>query len=325
MPYRQFTRDERISLKAYLRLPLSLREIARQMQRDCGAVSREVAKGGGRTKYSAAVAQKATKVRRRAANQQHRKLGVDEALTKKVTDLLAIHWSPEQIVGRMKLEHYPGVISFSAIYGYVNPKPELAKLLPRKHNKYRRRHGIRKREQRRIELEAKRNIATRPKVVDERTRVGDWEGDTIIGAEKRERILTHTERKSGYLLATKTASGEASVIREQTTQTFANIAKKKKETLTYDNGVEFADWEQTEQASKTTIYFANPYHSWERGTSENTNGLVRRYFPKGTTFATLTPTKLAKAVKQINHRPRKRHGYKTPYEVFHGVAVRTLI
>jgi IS30 family transposase len=321
MPYRQFTRDERIVLKAYLLLPLSLRDIAGQMKRHIGSVSREVAKGGGRVRYSVAVAQKATTMRRKAANQQHRKLGVDEPLTQRVVDLLTIHWSPEQIVGRMKLEHYPGSPSFSAIYGYVNPKPELAKLLTRKHNKYRHRHGISQREQRRKELEAKRNIATRPKVVDERTRIGDWEGDTIIGTEKKERILTHTERKSGYLLGAKTATGEAECIREQTERAFSKIATTKKITITYDNGVEFADWEQTEKATKTITYFANPYHSWERGTSENTNGLVRRYFPKGTAFATLKPTTLAKAIKQINHRPRKRHGYRTPYEVFYGVAV----
>lgn len=325
MSYQQFTRDERIALKAYLQLPLSLRDIARQMQRDVASLSREVTKGGGRTGYTMGAAQKATKVRRKAANQQHRKLGLDVALTQIVIDLLAEHWSPEQIVGRMKLEQYPGTIGFSAIYNYVNPRPELAQLLARKHNKYRKRHGISQREQRRIELEAKRNIAIRPDVVTARTRVGDWEGDTIVGVERKERILTHTERKSGYLLAVKTINGEAEQIRQQTEQAFKPIAKGKRTTVTYDNGSEFAEWEQTERTVKATIYFANAYHSWERGSSENTNGLVRRYFPKGTAFATLKPNLLTKAVKQINHRPRKRHGYKTPYEVFYRVAVRTLI
>lgn len=317
----QFSKDERIELRGLLRSELSLREIAKILGRDPGSISREVVKGGGRKNYSVSGSQRMTQARRMGANQQHRKLGKDSELTNLVLDLLELDWSPEQIVGRMRYENLSKITSFSAIYSYINPRPDLAKLLPRKHNKYRRKHGIADREQRRRDLEKKRNIATREEVVNARIRLGDWEGDTIVGKERKERILTHVERKSRYLLASITANGEATEVRKATEQDFKTIPGYKKQTITLDNGVEFAEWELTEKHINTTIFFANPYHSWERGTNENTNGLLRRYFPKGTAFATLKPRQLKEAVTRLNHRPRKCLGYRTPHEVFHDVTV----
>lgn len=321
MSHVHFSKEERLELRGLLRSDLSQNEIARILGRDSGSLGRELKKGGGRANYSVSRAEKETTARRAIANQYHRKLGKDTELTDLVKDLLDLNWSPEQIVGRMRFEHTSKVTSFSAIYQYVNQKPELAKLLPRHHNKYRRKHGIVIREQKRRDLETKRNIATREVVVDARSRLGDWEGDTILGKEKRERILTHVERVSRYLLASKTTSGEAAVVRKATEVDFKYLPQTKRKTITLDNGVEFAEWELTEKHTKTTIYFANPYHSWERGTNENTNGLLRRYFPKGTPFATLTQRQLKEAVTRLNHRPRKCLGYRTPHEVFHGVQV----
>jgi IS30 family transposase len=161
--------------------------------------------------------------------------------------------------------------------------------------------------------------------VEARERLGDWERDTIIGKEKKERILTNVERRSGYLLASKTKDGTAEEIRRHTEKGFKDIPKLKRLTCTNDNGKENEEWELTERNLAMTFYFANLYHSWERGTSENTNGLLRRPFPKGTLFATITDKQLAGKVSLINNRPRKRLGYKTPYEVFWETAVRTLI
>ena len=271
--------------------------------------------------YTVKVAEFVTKARRLSANQQHRKLGKDRELTELVTSLLELGWSPEQIAGRMRYEHCSKVTSFSAIYEHVNPQVVLARLLPRKHSKYRRRHGISDREKKRAELGAKRNISTRESVVAARSRLGDWEGDTIVGSEKRERIVTHVERKSGYLLASKTKNGTAAEIRKHTQRDFKPIPQAYKLTCTYDNGVENAEWELTEKHTGMTTYFANAYHSWERGTNENTNGLVRRDFQKGTPFATLTQKQLNQTTYRLNHRPRKRLGWKTPHEVFHDVEV----
>lgn len=321
MPYRHFTREDRVELRGLLRTDLSQNEVARSLGRDSGSVSREVAKGGGRKGYSVAAAESLTAARRGDANQQHRKLGVDAELTGLVADLLALEWSPEQIAGRMRFEGRAKVTSFSAIYEYANPRAELAGLLPRKHSKYRRRHGISDREKKRAEMSSKRPLSERPPEVAARERLGDWEGDTIVGGEKRERILTHTDRKSGYLLASKTCDGTAAEIRRRTERDFRAVPKDRRLTRTLDNGTEFAEWELTEGHTGMTTYFAAPYHSWERGTSENTNGLLRRPFPKGTPFATLTPKRLEGAVYRLNHRPRKRLGWKTPHEVFHGVEV----
>ena len=325
MPYRHFTREERGELRGLLRSSLTQQQIATVLVRDPGALSREIAKGGGRSGYTVKSAARETLRRRTAANQQHRKLGKDDDLTEAVGLLLEMDWSPEQISGRMRLEAFPNAVGFSTIYEYVNPQPELARLLPRKHSKYRRKHGIVAREQRRKEVDTKRNIAERPPEVAAKSRIGDWEGDTVIGSEKRERIVTHLERRSGYLLAAKTKDGTAPEIRTTAERGFRAVPAKYRKTLTLDNGREHAEWDLTEKHTGMKVYFANPYHSWERGANENANGLLRRYFPKGTPFATLSPKRLAEAASRINHRPRKRLGYKTPYEVFHGVAVGRLI
>ena len=161
--------------------------------------------------------------------------------------------------------------------------------------------------------------------------MGDFEGDTIVGAEKTIHILTHVDRKSGYLLADKAEIATKSEIQKLTLKTFKKIPKSKINSLIYDNGTQFESNLDTEQKLKQIfgkeipIYFAYPYHSWERGTNENTNGLIRQYYPKKTPFKDITQKELDKVVKLINNRPRKRLNYLTPAEVFTGrglVAIR---
>ncbi|PIT89109.1 MAG: hypothetical protein COU27_02055 [Candidatus Levybacteria bacterium CG10_big_fil_rev_8_21_14_0_10_36_7] len=163
----------------------------------------------------------------------------------------------------------------------------------------------------------KRRINQRPKIVEKRARIGDWEGDTIVGKEKMIHILTHTERKSGLLLADKLEKATAEITKQKTINRFNGVPKKKKQTITYDNGSTFASHRETEEKTGIIIYFANPYHSWERGTNENTNGLLRQFFPKKSSFATITQNEIEKAVRLINRRPRKRLNYLTPYEIFY--------
>ena len=161
----------------------------------------------------------------------------------------------------------------------------------------------------------KRRIDERPAEVDLRLNVGHWEGDTILGKDKQH-ILTHTERKSGLILADKLDLVTAQETRNKTISRFKKLPKEKKLTITYDNGSVFADYELTERETGFAIYFAYPYHSWERGCNENANGLLRQFFPKKTKFATITQEDVQKAVRLLNHRPRKRLNYSTPYEVF---------
>ena len=126
-------------------------------------------------------------------------------------------------------------------------------------------------------------------------------------------------------MATLMKTVSASQISDTSIRAFSKIPKPKKQTITYDNGTEFASFEATSRKTKMDVYFAHPYHSWERGTNENTNGLIRRYYPKGTYFSKINAKQFKIVVNKINHRPRKRLGYKTPYEVFHSVTVRTLM
>lgn len=129
-------------------------------------------------------------------------------------------------------------------------------------------------------------------------------------------IATHVERVSGYAIADKLDHATAENLKQKTVRSFARIAEEKKKTETLDNGVEFSEYELMERETGMEIFFAYPYHSWERGTNENFNGLLRQYFPKGSNFATVTQKDVNKAVRELNHRPRKRLNYLTPYEVF---------
>ena len=154
--------------------------------------------------------------------------------------------------------------------------------------------------------------------VEKRKRVGDWEGDTIVGAEKTERILTHVDRMSGLLVASRTQADSDSV-RHATARSMRTLPCN---TITYDNGSEFAAFECIEKETKAKVYFARPGHPEERPINENTNGLLRQFFPKGSSFATVTQRDVDEAAAMINNRPRKRLGYRTPLEVFCSASVR---
>ena len=328
MSHKHFSRNERIQLAGFEKAGMSNKEMAVTLGKHPSSIGRELKKGqarihGERTStYSWKKSRKVTYERRMVANQQHRKLGLDADLTAHVRKKLALDWAPEQIVGRMR-----GLgdtrISYSSIYRYLAVQaPELRTHLHSQKGKYRRTQAAGVRRLRRLQLSAKRDITTRPSVVKQRKRLGDWEGDTIVGTGIcLKRILTHVDRRSGYLLTQVVLQATTEAVRVAIAKSFATIPKAKRHTLTLDNGAEFTDWQFFEHDLDLTVYFAKPYHSWERGTNENTNGLLRHYFPKKSSFATLKPKQLSRATALLNHRPRKRLGYLTPYEVFHGIAI----
>jgi IS30 family transposase len=319
------TKDDRISLGALLKSGLSIRDCARQIGFSPPGISKEVSKNGGRENYSPYQAHKRFLRLRKEVNQCHRILGNDQFVTDLVITLLTLKWSPEQIAGRIEFELKEKLISTASIYNYANPSKEVSRLLPRGHNKYRRRKDGNDRKKAREEEDRRKSIEIRPDIANQRKRVGDYEGDTIIGKEKIARILTHVERRYGFLLADMLYDVSAEKIRIKTVEAFMDIPSDKKHTITYDRGCEFADFEQTEKETRMDIFHAHAYHSWERGTNENTNGLIRRYYPKGTLFANIKEEELKDVVEQINHRPRKRLGYKSPYEEFYGVNFRILM
>jgi transposase, IS30 family len=220
--------------------------------------------------------------------------------------------SPEQIAGVLKGK----TLSASTIYRYINERaPHLKKFLRSQKGKYRRRRGTKTREEIR-EKAKKRRVDERPNIVERRGRLGDFEGDTMMGRDKRVRIVTLVDRKSRYLIAYLLPKMNAKLLSTLALKKLKQIPKKKRKTLTFDNGVEFSDWERLEKKSGLTIYFAYPYHSWERGTNENTNGLLRQYFPKKHDFNLITPKELAHVIRKLNDRPRKRLGFKSPRQVF---------
>jgi len=314
--HKHFTQNERIMLSAMRKKGFTQSEIARELGKHQSSISNELKRNSDKNgNYHAGHAKQRYHARKFKANQALKRIENDRWLRQYIGKKLKLYWSPEQIAGRVRKDH-DVIVCHETIYKYIyNEKPEWKKYLRQKKGKYRRRYGTKIREKQREEAKKKR-IDARPEIVEQRERLGDWEGDTIVGKEKTQRILTHVERKSGYLLADKLDQVTAEIVRRVAVSRFHSIPKSKRRTITYDNGSEFADHEMIEKKSKTLVFFAYPYHSWERGTNENTNGLLRQFFPKKTFFKNITQDKLSRITKLINHRPRKRLGYLTPHEVF---------
>jgi len=323
MTQRHLIRDDRIRLDTLLDLDLSFRGCAWNLGYSPTAIANEVNENGGREKYDPYKADKNAKKKRHDANQCHRKFDKSNKHTRKAIELLELNWSPTQIIGRWQLEKGVKPFSKTTIYNNVNPDKELCKLLPREHNKYRRTKAGNSLKKLREAMSTKKSIDERPDNVELRKTIGHWEGDTIIGGEKTTRILTHVERKSGYLLAELLKTVSAEKIRLESIKSFSRVPTNKLKTITYDNGVEFSEYELLERQLEIEAYFAHAYHSWERGTNENTNGLIRRYFPKGTPFSNIELTYFEEVINKINHRPRERLGFRTPHEKFWGVNIRT--
>lgn len=314
MSHLQFTRDSRVELAALLRAGKNQSECAQELGMHRSSVSRELTLNtGGDGAYRGGVAHRLHLTRKKATKQSQRK--ITGALRTKVVRQLKRLWSPEQVAGRQKKKGE--VLCHETVYQFVYQKrPDLVGCLRRQRNKYRKKRGSRARIAHNRATKIKR-IEERPAIVETRERVGDWEGDTVVGKEKTQRILTYVERKSGYALADKLDVVTAEIVQKKTITRFNTLPKKARLTLTRDNGTEFGDYDRDlERATALGVYRANVYHSWERGTNENWNGLLRQFFPKGTYFATITQTDVERAVKLLNDRPRKRLGYATPREVF---------
>ena len=231
-----------------------------------------------------------------------------------VERLLRQEWSPEQIAGRLKLEQHP-TVSHECIYLYVYADKRRGGTLHRhlrSQKKQRKRYGG---YLRRGQIPNRTSIDQRPKIVARKGRFGDWEADTIVGARHKGGILSAVERKSKLTRLRKLATKEAEEMRHTSVELLEPLAAKV-HTITVDNGKEFCDHEQIAAKLQARIYFAHPYASWERGLNENTNGLVRQYFPKKHDFAKITNSDVEPVEELLNDRPRKTLGYRTPNEVF---------
>ena len=236
-------------------------------------------------------------------------------------------WSPEQVAGRLRLE-YPHDsrmhVSPETIYRAIYSDDGLGRvLIPqlRQARKKRRMKGMGKNARNPIALQNRVSIEKRPEVVQQRARYGDWEGDTVIGGNQRGVIATLVERKSLFLRAAHVDSKNADDVAQAITEALIDLPLHCLKTITFDNGTEFARHEDIARMLGIDVYFAHPYASNERARNENTNGLLRQYLPKGTSFENLTYRQLDTIVYELNNRPRKSLGYRTPQELFQKAAV----
>jgi len=287
--------------------------IARRLRRHRSTICRELARNCQRGSYSAIRAGRWSEQRRRQ-RPLVRKLDRPK-LCAEVCRGLENYWSPDQISGRLRRDHPRARscrVSHETIYEWVRQHAD------RTHWESFLRFGgkRRKRRDRRGKIPRTVEIDRRPAVVNYRSRYGDWEGDTVIGARRQSAVLTHVERKSGYLLAAKLTARRSAAVNRASKRLFAPIPAQLRRTLTLDNGKEFASHEQLAHWIGMPVYFAQPYAAWQRGTNENTNGLLRQFFPKGTDLRPVTHRQLGRVVDRINDRPRKRLRYRTPSEVF---------
>jgi IS30 family transposase len=322
MPYTHLTEQERYVISHLTCAGFSLREIGRRINRNHATVSRELKRNDDpvykdTTYWYDWTHPEAVKRRRKA---RHRRRRSNHCLFDYVKRKLRDDWSPEIIAEKLKID-YPNDatmrLSHETIYHWIyldaRGGGSLYQHLRRKRKKRRRqkRYGSGRRF-----IPGRVSICQRPTIVETRQRFGDWEGDTIEGKKRTGYMVTHVERKSRYLIAAKLTNKTAQSLTLQSIKAFCRIPKKMRQTLTVDNGKEFAYFKELEKKTGLSVYFAEPYSAWQRGTIENTNGLLRQYFPKGTDFRTVTEKDLAFAVKKLNHRPRKCLSYRTPHEVF---------
>jgi IS30 family transposase len=313
MKYRQLAQEERYLIAVYLRLGLSLSAIARELGRHPSTVSREVRRN--RTRYDGAYrpekAQKYARGRLRRCRRKRRFTVEDLAL---VESYLKEKWSPDQIATTLK---QTGQLSMSheSIYKHIR-RDKLAGGKLFKHTRLMPKYG--RKRYRSVDfrgiLPGKRHISERPKEADDRSCIGHWEGDTVVGPGKH-CLLTLVERMTGYGIIEKLAARTKAEATAAATRAIARHGKKFK-TITFDNGTEFHDYALLEQRFPIECYFATPYHSWERGCNENFNGLVRQYLPKGMCLKKVTQAHCDYIAKALNTRPRKRHGYRTPEALY---------
>jgi IS30 family transposase len=317
-PYKQLTQSEREYIANLLSEGFSLGDIAKALDRNKSTISRELARNSApeRQRYTPCRAHARACERKTSAN-THERLKND-FIRQYVKEGLEKGWSPEQISGRVRIDHPGNFINHEAIYQYIyhpqNPQRlEMINLLRRAHKK-RRNKGI-GRKVRKTKIPNRIPIDARPKSIENRNRYGHWEGDSIVSRKSKAALNTLTERKSRLVMITKLSRKGAA----ETNQAIINRLKKLpaggRQTLTLDNGTENAKHEQLSARLGIKCFFAHPYSSWERGTNENLNGLIRWYLPKGTDFSKIAPEQIAQIEYLLNSRPRKCLGYKTPLEV----------
>ena len=309
---KNLTFEKRCQLEILKKEGLSLRKIAKRIGVSHSTISREIRRNGSRTNY------RAVKAERKAKKRRGKRYSVmHKATISLIKEKLKSGWSPVQIAGRFKKEGIPSP-SYATIYRYIRldkaNKGTLYRKLRRKGKKYNRR-GLRL--SGRGIIPRRIDISQRPKIVEEKTRIGDWEVDTIVGSGGKSVILSMVDRATKFVILCKVEDRKAESIKRAMIQRFYSI-RTQVLTITADNGKEFAKHMDIAKKLKAGFFFATPYRSCERGLNEHTNGLFREYFPKGTNFDNITKNEVKNVEKLLNTRPRKVLHFATPTEAFYG-------
>lgn len=312
--YSQLTEVQRYQIEALKKAKKDQQEIAVILGVSPSTISRELKRNTGQRGYRPKQAHIKALTRREEACK------VIKMTTEVVTLIEAkirLDWSPEQVSGWLNEEQAIS-ISHERIYQHVwadkRQEGTLYKHLRHSHKKRKKQYGSK---DKRGQIRNRVSIDERPEIVEQKTRIGDWEIDTVIGQNHQGALVTIVDRVSKFTLIKKVDSKHAEVVTEATI-TLLKPYLDKTLTITADNGKEFAGHESMTEQLNAAVYFAHPYHSWERGLNENTNGLIRQYFTKGSSFENITDEQVEEVMNKLNHRPRKTLNYKTPNAVFFG-------
>lgn len=325
MKFKHFTIEEREKIQELLWQKASVRDIAKVLGRHHSSVAREIKKNIPLKRiYLPRVANERALEKRKCRG---RKLRLKSGFIRRyVISKLKDDFSPEQIAGRLHEEYPNESISPEAIYQYIysqvyragtgSMKPgyhDLRQYLKRGH-KFRRKKGMRRGQ--RVARPHGPSIDLRPKEIEERKTIGHWETDSMVSRKSTVDLNTIVERKTGLVFITKIENSTAETTKIAIQKRLGVLPEDLRQTITSDNGHENFMYDSVQTELGILWFFAHPYHSWERGTNENTNGLIRWYFPKGTDFATISDEAIKAVETALNNRPRKRLGWKTPLEAF---------
>lgn len=315
MSYHHLSVSERFALYQYRKKDhLSLDAIALKMNRSKSTISRELQRNSlNREDYLPDSAQ--LKMQTRRQQSKHKFMSIRTSTVQEVKHRLQMYHSPEQVAGRLKregLERVAHETIYQMIYANYQGLGSYRQYLRQGQVKRRRRSGVKPK---RGVIPGRVGIEERPVIAEQKSEIGHWESDTVIGANHTGLIVTHVDKASKFLLAGLAKNKTLQQINQVTIGLFEQIGSAFRKTMTFDNGKEFSGHQTLAKVLGVSCFFANPYHSWERGLNEHTNGLLRQFFPKGTNLKIVKPEQLQKVVDLINHRPRKSLDYRTPYEV----------
>ena len=315
MNYKHITTNERCCIANFLSLGLSLRKIAKHLNRNISTISREVKRNSTNGKYLAHIACENYAKNRKNCGAKGK--SSNPTLIKYIEDGLEKTWSPEQIAGRLRLDYQDDKsmkIGFKTIYRWLYQKI----IAKGNVNRLRRKGKSLKPKETRGKFNIGKSIKDRPKEVRKRETIGHWELDTVVSSRGKSKacLSTFVERKSRFLIAQVMENRKSLTLNFHCFTAFKDIPTNLIKTFTVDRGKEFAGYVDIENTLNIDVYFADAYASWQRGTNENTNGLLREFYPKKFDFSSINQKELDNIVTIINNRPRKCLGYKTPAEVF---------